>query len=119
MEVRGQLGGVISLFPTFESQGLNLGHQTWWQVPLPTKLSLYSLFSGFIYLLLKIYFHMCVGALGARRGCVRFLGAGVIGVCRLPCNGFWTLNLDFLEELLSAFNCYAISLTPFFFFSIF
>ena len=33
VEVRGQLVGVISLLPLWESQGLNLGHQTWQQGP--------------------------------------------------------------------------------------
>lgn len=33
VEVRGQLVGVISLLPLWESQGLNLGHKTWPQGP--------------------------------------------------------------------------------------
>lgn len=35
--VRGHLVGVISLFPSCGSWGLNSGLQAWWKKPLPSK----------------------------------------------------------------------------------
>ena len=41
---------------------------------------------------------MCVGALGARRGYVGYLGTGVTGACKLPSKWVLGTKLGFLEE---------------------